>query len=54
MNPRAFILRVKVILHEKIRNDDYISATQRCNIVSDGYNIIPTFSLKIVVANRLV
>ena len=34
------------------------NATQRCNIVSNGYNIVPTLQhcvvLKIVVANCLV
>ena len=46
-----------MMLHETIRNDE-VSATQRCNIVSNGYNIVPTLQrcvvLKIVVAYRRV
>ena len=46
-----------MMLDETIRNDE-VSATQRCNIVSNGYNIVPTLQrcvvLKIVVANRPV
>ena len=45
------------MLHEKIRTTIF-SATQRCDIVSNGYNIIPALqrcaALKIVVANRLM
>ena len=32
---------LKVMLHDTICNDDF-NATQRCNIVSNGYNIVPT------------
>ena len=42
------------MLYVTIHNDDF-SATQRCNIVSNSYNIAPTLhrcvDLKIVVAN---
>ena len=42
------------MLHEMIRNN----GTQRCNIVSSGYNIVSTLQrcvgLKIVVANHLL
>ena len=45
------------MLHETIRTTT-VSATQRFDIVSNGYNIIPALqrcaTLKIVVANRLV
>ena len=52
---------VKVMLHETIRNDDFQRNTALqlcCDIVSNSYNIVPTFqgcvALKIVVANRFV
>ena len=48
-------------LHEMIRNDDFYRNTALqhfCNIVSNGYNIVPALqrcvALKIVVANRPV
>ena len=48
---------VKAMLHKTIRNDDF-GATQRRNIVSNGYNIVPALqrcvALKIVVASRPV
>ena len=53
----ASLYPFKVMLQETIRNDDH-SVTQRCNIVSNGYNIVPALqrcvALKIVVVNRLV
>ena len=52
---------LKVMLHETIRNDDFQRNTALqhcCNIVSNGYNIVPTLqrsvALKIFVANRPV
>ena len=49
------------MLHETIRNDDFYRNTELqhcCDIVSNGYNIVPTLqrcaALKIVVAKRLV
>ena len=52
---------LKVMLHETIRNDDFQRNTALqhcCNIVSNGYNIVPVLqrcvALKIVVANRPV
>ena len=52
----------KVMLHETIRNDDFLRNTALqndcCDIVSNGYNIVPTLqrcvAVKIVVANRPV
>ena len=51
----------KVMLHETIRNDDFLRNTALqhcCDIVSNGYNIGPTLqrcvAVKIVVANRPV
>ena len=51
--------RLKVMLHEKIRKDDFQRNTALkhcCNIVSNVYNTVPTLqccvALKIVVANR--
>ena len=53
----AIVPAYLMMLHETIRNDE-VSATQRCNIVSNGYNIVPTLQrcvvLKIVVAYRRV
>ena len=53
--------RIKVTFHETIRNDDFQRNTvlqHCCDIVSNGYNIVPTLqlcvALKIVVANRPV
>ena len=47
------------MLHDTIRNDDFWRNTALqycCDIVSNGYNIVPTLQLcvelKIVVANR--
>ena len=48
------------MLHETIRNDDFLRNTALqndcCDIVSNGYNIVPTLqrcvAVKIVVANR--
>ena len=52
---------LKVMLHETIRNDDFLRNTvlpHCCEIVSDSYNIVSTLqgcvALKIVVANRPV
>ena len=52
---------LKVMLHETIRNDDFQRNTALqhcCNVVSNGYNIVPTLqrsvALKIFVANRPV
>ena len=52
---------LKVMLQEKIRNDDFERNTALqhcCNVVSNGYNIVPALrlrvALKIVVANRPV
>ena len=52
---------VKAILHETIRNDDFLRNTALqhcCDIVSNGCNIVPALqrcvALKIVVANRRV
>ena len=49
------------MLHETIRNDDFYRNTELqhcCDIVSNGYNIVPKLqrcaALKIVVANRSV
>ena len=49
------------MLHETIRNDDFQRNTALqhcCNVVSNGYNIVPTLqrsvALKIFVANRPV
>ena len=54
-------LELKVMLHETIRNDDFKRNTALqhcCDIVLNGYNIVPTWqrcvALKIVLANRLV
>ena len=51
----------KVMLHETIRNDDFLRNTALqhcCDIVSNGYSIVPTLqrcvAVKIVVANRPV
>ena len=51
--------RLKVMLHEKIRKDDFQRNTALkhcCNIVLNGYNTVPALqrcvALKIVVANR--
>ena len=51
----------KVMLHETIRNDDFLRNTALqhcCDIVSNDYNIVPTLqrcvALINVVANRLV
>ena len=52
---------LKVMLHETIRNDDFQRNTALqhcCNVVSNGYNIVPTLqrsvALKIFVSNRPV
>ena len=52
---------LKVMLHETIRNDDFQRNTALqhcCNVVSNGYNIVPTLqrsvALQIFVANRPV
>ena len=52
---------LKLMLHETIQNDDFQRNTALqhcCNIVSNGYNIVPTLqrcvTQRIVVANRLV
>ena len=57
----ALSVCIKMMLHETIRNDDLElnTALQHCcDIVSNGYNIVPTLqrcvALKIVVANRPV
>ena len=49
------------MLNQTIRNDDFQRNTALqhcCDIISDGYNIVPTLqrcvALKIVVANRPV
>ena len=51
--------RLKVMLHEKIRKDDFQRNTAMkhcCNIVSNVYNTVPALqccvALKIVVVNR--
>ena len=52
----------KVMLHETIRNDDFLRNTALqndcCDIISNGYNIVPTLqrcvAVKIVVANRFL
>ena len=51
----------KVMLHETIRNDDFLrnTALQHCyDIISNSYNIVPTLqrcvALQIIVANRPV
>ena len=51
--------RLKVMLHETIRKDDFQRNTalkRCCNIVSNVYNTVPALqccvALKIVVANR--
>ena len=53
--------RIKETFHETIRNDDFQRNTVSqhcCDIVSNGYNIVPTLqlcvALKIVVSNRPV
>ena len=53
--------RIKVMFHETIGNDDFQRNTVLqpcCNIVSNGYNIVPSLQLCvvliIVVANRPV
>ena len=55
------LYRLKVMLHETIRKNDFERnpALQHCcDIVLNGYNIVPTLqrcvALKIVVANRFV
>ena len=57
----AVTLALKVMLHEPIRNDDFLRnpvLQHCCDIVSNSYNIVPTLqhcvALKIVVANRPV
>ena len=57
----ALSVSLKVTLHETILNDDFYRNTALqhcCDIVSNGYNIVPTLqrsvALKIVVANRPV
>ena len=52
---------LKVMLHETIRNDDFLRNTvlpHCCDIVSDSYNIVATLQRYVaqtfVVANRLM
>ena len=52
---------IKVVLQDTIRNDDFYRNTALqhcCDIVSNGYNIVPALQrcvvLKIIVANRTV
>ena len=52
---------LKVMLHETIRNDDFLRNTvlpHCCDIVSDSYNIVSTLQRYVVqtfvVANRLM
>ena len=55
---RAISVALKVMLLRRFATTIRDGATQPCNIVSNGYNIVPTLqicvALKIVVANRLV
>ena len=60
-NGQKKISRSKGLLHETIRDDDFWRSKafqHRCDIVSNGCNIVPTLQrcvlLKIVVANRPV
>ena len=48
---------LKVMLHETIRNDDFLRNTvlpHRCDIVSDSYNLQRYVAQTFVVANRLM